>query len=180
MQEIKEFLPEIDIQKYLEDFSCIKDKDIEFFLKEKSLLFDKKSKARTYLVFNEEELEKGIFNILGYFTLSTKILHLPEELSKSQRKKIDGLYNSISEISTFLIGQLSKNDINNSSIDGKEILNYALKYIVDTKSIIGGRIVLIEVKNNDKLLKFYNNNDFILLKNKTENEEKLLQMIRVI
>ena len=48
-------------------------------------------------------------------------MYLPEELSKNQRKKIDGLYNSISEIPTFLIGQIGKNDENKENISGKEI-----------------------------------------------------------
>lgn len=49
-----------------------------------------------------------------------------------------------------------------------------LVIILQASSIIGGRIVLVELVNNSKLIDFYNKNDFILLPNKTENEEKLL------
>ena len=101
-------------------------------------------------------------------------------MSKNQRKKIDGLYPSVSEISTFLIGQIAKNDYNKSKITGDEILKYACYYILQASSIIGGRIVLVELVNNSKLIDFYNKNGFILLPNKTENEEKLLQMIKII
>lgn len=168
------------VERIIGSFLCEKNKDIDFFLKKKALLFQRKNKAKTYFILDEDELNRGIFNILGYFALSTKVLHLPEELSKNQRKKIDGLYTSVSEISTFLIGQIAKNDYNNSKITGDEILKYACYYILQASSIIGGRIVLVELVNNSKLIDFYNKNDFILLPNKTENEEKLLQMIKII
>lgn len=101
-------------------------------------------------------------------------------MSKSQRKKIDGLYNGISEISTFLIGQIGKNDKNKEKISGTDILQYACDYIEEACDIIAGRIILVELKNNSKLINFYKKNNFQLLKNSTKNEEKLLQMIKII
>lgn len=126
------------------------------------------------------ELSKGEFDILAYFALSTKVLYLPEELSRSQRKKIDGLYNGVSEISSFLIGQIGKNDKYKDRISGAKILQIACEYIEEAANIIAGRVVLVEVKNNPKLIQFYENNNFRLLKNRAENEEKLLQMIKII
>lgn len=129
---------------------------------------------------DEEEVELGKLNVLGYFALSTKVLHLPEDLTNSQRKKIDGLYTNISEISTFLIGQLAKNDLNKNRISGDEILQYAFDYISEASEIVGGRIILVELKDNEFLKTFYSKNKFFILQNKTENEENLLQMIRVL
>ena len=71
----------------IDNFSCKFDKDIENFFKDKSLLFQQKNKAKTYLILDNDKLEQGNFSILAYFALSTKVLHLPDELSKSQRKK---------------------------------------------------------------------------------------------
>ena len=102
------------VERIIGSFLCEKIKIQIFFLKRKPFYFKEKIKQK--LILDEDELKRGIFNILGYFALSTKVLHLPEELSKNQRKKID----------------------------------------------------------------FYNKNGFILLPNKTENEEKLLQMIKII
>lgn len=107
-------------------------------------------------------------------------MYLPEELSKNQRKKIDGLYNSISEIPTFLIGQIGKNDKNKENISGKEILKYACNFIEEASDIVAGRIILVELKNNQKLINFYTDNDFSLLYNNTKNEEDLLQMIKIV
>lgn len=175
---------EIELKKYfnglISHFYCKIDDDIEKFLKEKSLLFQNKNKARTYFIVDNDKLKKGEFDIFAYFVLSTKILYLPEELSKNQRKKIDGLYNSISEIPTFLIGQIGKNDENKENISGKEILKYACNFIEEASDIVAGRIILVELKNNQKLINFYINNGFSLLDNNTKNEEDLLQMIKII
>lgn len=180
MQEIKTILDNESIKKIISTFSCNIDKDIEKFLIENALLFESKNKAKTYFILDNDKLLNGEVEILAYFALSTKVLHLPDELSNSQRKKIDGLYNSISEISTFLIGQIAKNDKNQNNILGSEILDYACSYIERASSIVGGRIILIELKDNLKLIDFYQQNGFKLLNNKTENEEKLLQMIKII
>ena len=46
-----------EVLKLLSSFSCKKDKDIEFFLHNRAIEFEKLSKARTYLVFDQEQLE---------------------------------------------------------------------------------------------------------------------------
>ncbi len=84
------------------------------------------------------------------------------------------------EISTFLIGQIAKNDCNKDKISGKELIDYACSYIEEASEVVGGRIILVELKNNSKLIKFYEENQFYIFPNKTENEEKLLQMIKII
>ena len=90
------------------------------------------------------------------------------------------MYNGVSEVSTFLIGQIGKNDKNRDKISGAKILQYACDYIEEASEIIAGHVILVELKDNPKLINFYRNNNFKLLKNSTENEEKLLQMIRII
>lgn len=180
MQEMINLLPKEVIEDIIKTFSCHLDEDIEFFLKNKALLFQEKNKVRNYFILDEEKLSRQEFDILAYFALATKILYLPEELSKNQRKKIDGLYNSVSEVSTFLIGQIGKNDKNRDKISGAEILQYACDYIEEVSEIIAGRVILVELKNNPKLISFYKNNGFLLLNNSSHNEENLLQMIKII
>jgi len=50
----------------------------------------------------------------------------------------------------------------------------------EASDIIAGRIILVELKNNQKLINFYTDNDFSLLHNNTKNEEDLLQMIKIV
>lgn len=168
------------VKKVLNTFKCSKNKDVEMFLKEKACLFENKNKSRTYLILKEESLKNGKIEIMAYFTLSSKVLQLPEILSKSQRKKIDGLYSGTTKISVFLIGQIAKNDKNKNDISGDELLEYALSYIEKAQKIIGGKVILIETKNEIKLINFYERSNFKLLNGKINNDENLLQMIKII
>ena len=78
------------------------------------------------------------------------------------------------------LGQIGKNDENKENISGKEILKYACNFIKEASDIVAGRIILVELKNNQKLINFYTDNGFSLLDNNTKNEENLLQMIKII
>lgn len=80
-------------QELISIFNCEKDIDIENFLKEKAILFEKLGKSRTYFIFNEDEKE---FKILAYFTLALQVLKLPEEfLSGRRTKALDGFSSKI-------------------------------------------------------------------------------------
>jgi hypothetical protein len=113
------------LNRILSSFSCDKDKDIEFFLRNKAVDFEKVSKSRTYLFCDYQEFSENPIVVLGYFTLSLKVLILPDELSVHARKELDGFRGKIhgipiKEIPCFLIGQLAKNsNIANNPISGK-------------------------------------------------------------
>ncbi len=107
-----------------------------------------------------------------------KTLFISENISYFKRKKLDGLYKSCSYISCYLIGQLSKNDLYKEYIKGKEIIDYAINIFEKTFEYLGGRFVLVECNENEKLLKFYNENQFQYLQ-KDENDN-LVQLIRLL
>ena len=119
--------------------------------------------------------------ILGYFTIALKVLELDDDVSKTKRKKLDGLNKEIPFTPVYLIGQLGKNNIYKSEISGKEIIDFAIYEIMKSFNVIGGRIVLVECSNNQNLTKFYQDNDFELLQETTDkNNNKLLQFIRFL
>ena len=62
------------LNKILSSFSCDKDLDIEFFLKNKAVDFETISKSWTYLYCDYQKLLENKIVILGYFTLSLKVL----------------------------------------------------------------------------------------------------------
>ena len=68
-------------------------------------------------------------------------------------------------LSAHLIGQLGKNfsSGNNLLISGHELLNLALQKIYEAQKLIGGRIVYVECEDKEKLLSFYDKNDFQLV-----------------
>ena len=110
-------------------FFCIREPDIEHFLKNKAVLFEKLGNSRTFLIFNDDEDE---FKILAYYTLGLQVLKVPEELlSGSKTKYLDGFSSKrkgkiITEFPTILIGQLGKNDLYEDYITGSEVMHYCL------------------------------------------------------
>ncbi len=111
---------------------------------------------------------------------------LPDELSVHARKELDGFRSKIhgipiKEIPCFLIGQLAKNsNIANNPISGKKLLTYANSIIKSVISSIGGRIILIECQENEKLLKFYSDNGFYEFVRDSYNDKTMVQMLKKI
>ena len=91
---LKDLISEIEdekLNKLLTSFKCDLDPDIEFFLKDRAVTFERLSKARTYLIIDEDELEtKSIeeINILGYVALALKVLTVPESVSNRMRSQV--------------------------------------------------------------------------------------------
>ena len=98
-----------ELSELLSSFSCEKDEDIEYFLHNRAIEFEKLSKARTYLVLNQEQLEnkEKHLTIYGYISLALKILSVPQDMSNRMRKELDGFSAKIhgEQISDFQIGR---------------------------------------------------------------------------
>ena len=173
----------------LSSFSCIKDNDIEYFLHEKAIDFEVRSKARTYIIFNEEELtSKSIdqLTIYGYVTIALKVLSVPDQLSSNQRKQLDGLSakihgEKIKDFPCYLIGQLARNDnLTKENLPGEDLIQFAFDVIAQANEIVGGRIILIECKNEEKLISFYKNAGFRILSKESVGNNDMVQMIQKI
>ena len=75
----------------LKNFICIYDEDVQKFLNENALKYEKRNWGRTYLVLNmplDEFLNDENSKIEGYFTLNLKAINFPENTSNSLRKKL--------------------------------------------------------------------------------------------
>ena len=157
------------------EFSC-QDAEVESFLKEKAIEFDKRSKSRTYLLADGDDDEKIV--IWGYYTLTLKSLKFNTGLSNSKVKKIDGFRSDVAETESILIGQLGKDYLHREKISGFEIIEYALDDIYAAHRIVGSRIVFLECASNEKVIRFYRDNGFAHLQNSEDG--KYLQMIRFL
>lgn len=169
-------------QELISIFMCEKDKDIETFLKEKAVLFEKLGKSRTYFIFDEDRDE---FNILAYFTLAMQVLKVPEELFSGRKTKfLDGFGSKIrgtkiTEFPSILIGQIAKNDLYKELISGSEVMKYCLATIFKGQAVLGGRIIMLECKDIEYLIGLYKKFGFMKLERDYETNE-LLQMIKVL
>lgn len=161
------------IESYVANFYCSKDSDIENFLKQKAMLFEKLGKARTFLIVNDE------LEIIGYFSLALSILDVPKFLSNRKRKDLDGLSAKrkgvlVKKIPSILIGQFAKNDLYGNKFSGEKLLEICLSKILEGQKILGGRIIMVECKNQPNLVNFYEHADFTLTTNDFGKEDLLV------
>lgn len=135
-------------------------------MQDRAIEFERLNKSRTYILCDEDSLNDNKFEMLGYFALSLKVLIVPDNMSIRARKELDGYRGKlhgkpIREIPCFLIGQLAKNsNVLETAITGEQLLSSAIAVIKSVQEQIGGRYVMIECRNIDKLIKFYNDNGF--------------------
>lgn len=169
-------------QELISIFLCRKDNDIENFLKEKAITFEKLGKSRTFLVFDEDAEEP---RILGYYTLALQVLKIPEEFSNRKIKVLDGFNakingEKVTELPTILIGQFAKNELYiDSGFSGDELMQYCLNTLLDGQQRLGGRIIMLECKDIPYLIKFYGNYGFTRL-DRDYNEDEFIQLIRIL
>lgn len=180
-----------ELATMLSSFSCCDDPDIEMYLRDRAVNFEQLQKSRTYLIMDEEQLVDDSLNvddliIYGYYSLALKVLSVPDDLSNNQRKELDGFnakYNGepISDFPCYLIGQLARNsDVPKEVLSGKEILDMAYSVILDAVEAVGGRIIMVECHDDEKLIAFYESNDFSILSSLPDNDIAMKQMIRKI
>lgn len=184
LQELLNKYDELDVIKELKKFKSISvypKNDIEIFLQEKSIRFEKSCVSTTHLIFDD-----NIEEMLGYFTIANRSLILSKEelnvLSKTQQKKLSNsgsvLRNGDLMTSSFLLGQLGKNysdDIENL-ITGRELLTFAYDLFLKIKELINVKYIWLECQNEPKLISFYQNFGFKMLESLT-SEEGLKVMI---
>lgn len=186
---LKEFIEETSEEiasGVFSHFECVRDPDIADFLIHKAIPFEKTNRSRTYLILDENAIySDNQLVLLGYCSVSLQVLKIPEGASKSQIKKLDGLYTRnrsgdgpITEIPAYLIGQIGKNDRFTNALAGSTILEVALAAIGKAKESVGGRVVFIECRPIPQLIQFYKQNGFTYLQE--DPTDKMHQMYIVI
>lgn len=162
-------------------FVC-RNKDVENFLKNKAIQSTKLYTSATYLVLENLDL-------LGYFTLATKMLTIkPESLTSSQAKIIRRFVSLDSDTNTFrlpavLLAQFGRNFSDDSeSINGIDLMRIAFERIEKAVSLTSGKVAFLECEPKEKLVNFYRNCGFRLLNNVVYSKEnkELVQLFRVI
>lgn len=114
-----------------------------------------------------------------------KVLDLPEGLSNRKRLKLDGFAGKIDgepirSIPCYLIGQLAKNTAAENAVSGAKLLGYAMRIIASAAENVGGRIVLIECRDDQHLRDFYRANGFEELDKIPDKSVPMVQMIKAI
>lgn len=143
-------------KEYLADFYCGKNDDIDFFINEKAIIFEKSNYSKTFLVYSQKF---GKAKLVGFYSLATKHFELgSRKFKRNERLELFG-YTNIQEnkIPAILIGQLSKNfkDGNNKLITGELLMSLAFERILEVNRSIPLAVVMLDCADEPKLIKFY-------------------------
>lgn len=156
------------VKKSLKTFVCTKNTDVQDFLHNKAITFERNLRSCTYLYVSNADK-----SVAAYITLGIKSL-LTNDLSDEAIVFLDGYTNEILSIPCYLIAQLGKSDTCKEKI-GKFLLDDALSIIDKSQDSLKGRFVLIDSVNDEKVIDFYKQNSFIALEN-----DKSLKSIKMI
>jgi len=161
----------------LSTFRCRRDSDIEDFLRNKAIPFEKAHKGRTYLVVGKESAESKELRIQAYFSLALSNMRIQKGVSRTQRKRLNGIF-ADDLVPCFLIGQLARNDQHPEEIGGDEIVAHAMSICKMGHDLVGGRFVRVDCRDIPGLVDFYERNGFRRLQ--TDDKTGLLQLVRFI
>lgn len=154
-------------------FSCHREEDLENFLVNKAITYEKADIGKTYLCAEKEGLQAGNFKIMAYFTIAQRSVDITE-ISSKKRKKMLGSFpgrDNLKSISAFLIGQLGRSDeYNNDDLSGQQILNECYHAISLAAKIVGGKLLVLECREH-MYEKFYEKQGFKKLYDKLNDED---------
>lgn len=170
-------LKTVDIDKYnfliekINNFNS-QNEDVQSFLVNKSIDFENRNKACSFLYFN------NCGELLGYFTLCVKNLIFAENVKGAAKQKIDGFRKDADSAVVYLIGQLGRDSRYSAKGFGYQLLNSAMEYLFTAQDIVGGRYCLVETENsesNAKVIKFYTDYGFNILQvDESDNYKQLV------
>lgn len=191
LEEMMNELGDEVLKSVLFSFSCTYDEDIQNFLHNRAIEFERLLKSRTYLIVSDEQIRNpniafDEITIYGYISLAVKVFTVPKATSNRQRQQLDGFSakehgKQISNFPCYLIGQLARNsNVPKESISGAELLTFAYRTIGEVVKLVGGRNILVECRNNKKLIQFYLNNGFYQISQVPDENQTMIQMIRRI
>ncbi|MDR2834268.1 MAG: GNAT family acetyltransferase [Streptococcaceae bacterium] len=172
-----------DVKDILHSFSS-NSEDIQNFLHNRAIQFERTGIARTYLVIYSSDDEEFL---AGYFSIANKALNVTqknfEKLSNTQRKLLlgQGYRDNTSKnyvSSSVLLGQIGKNfSSENTLVSGTDILGVAKDTIKEIYKILGGKILWLECEDTKELRNFYEKNGFSLL-NGFQNDKDFLVYVK--
>ncbi len=158
---------------YLSSFTCTKNPDVQDFLRTKCISFQKKNSTRTYLLISEKDKR-----ILGYYRLALKSVFLEPKIFPSNIRRLTNImkHEDCELVNAFLIGQIGRDDqYTSKDISLTDFLDIIISQIEDVRKVVGGASILVEVSDEPKLIKKYQEYGFELLQNDRTSLSQLWQ-----
>ena len=137
------------VENAFKRFSCQREVDLENFLVSKAITYENTDFGKTYLLVDTKLFEMGELSIIAYFTIAHTAVDI-SNLSKKKKRAALGNYpgrEGLNFVSSYLIGQLGRNDAYNSSdLSGEQILNECYHAISLAALAVGGRLLVLECR----------------------------------
>lgn len=137
------------LNRAFQKFSCQREIDLENFLQDKAILYEKTGLGKTFLLLDSEELMSKNFVVAAYFTIAQKAIDI-SQISNKKRRKMLGAYpgrDTLKSIPAYLIGQLGRSDSYTSNqLSGETILNECYSAISMAARIVGGNLIVLECR----------------------------------
>lgn len=189
LNNLMQELGENKTKSILSNFECRKNSDVEDFIRNKAIEFDKRGFAKTYLIFFNDS--NGGIRLVGYFSLANKPFYINSSgLTSNMKRKINtyGTYDVALKkyiVPAILIGQFAKNHHcrYNTLISGDELMKMAIQKVVDIQDQIGGHFVYVECEKEEKVIKFYESHGFVIFGEREcgdRNESKTKKLIQLL
>lgn len=161
IQDMLKAVGEEELQRLLSDFSSPLNKEVEDFVRNKSIDFAQKKLPVTYLVIRKTS--DGRIVLAGIFTLAHKAVEVTNtNISKTARRKLSR-YAKLEEetdkyhVSAFLIAQFGKNSAVSDEwkISGNELMDLTFEILKHVQYYVGGGVVYLDCEDVDQVLAFY-------------------------
>lgn len=170
-KQLTEFADKEKVNRTLSSFYCVKDPDIQDFVRRNMNKFDDKSICRSYLILDRKNSDDENFCVLGFFALALKILRVDQSKLSRKQKKDMNLLREQEGIPSYFIAQLGKNDMFKHNFEGRYLLDEAVNIVYDCMGLLGGTIVWLEAnKEAASVVKFYKDNGFIELQSELQED----------
>ena len=154
----------------LSGFSCPQNKEIEKFIKTKAIDFERINLTWTFLIFIRVD---NSLKLVAFYSLGLGRVVIRKKLTRKQKKQYFGTTYPIGkDISTVLIGQISKNYSfdHQKYVKGSDIINIIIEKLVEINKSISAVSVQIECEDVNNLKLFYEQFGFkFLYKNDKNN-----------
>ena len=188
IQDMLKAIGEEGLLRLLSDFSCPLNREVEDFVRNKSIDFAQRKLSITYLVIKKTNEARNI--LVGVYTVSHKAIEITNSnISNTTRKRLlryavlDKNTNKYN-ISAFLIAQFGKNNAvpEEHSITGNELMDLTFELLKHVQYCVGGGVVYLECEDVVKVLEFYQNdcNRFKIFGERESDvdRKKYLQLLR--
>jgi hypothetical protein len=162
----------LEIETQLKEFSCARNTDVQSFIREKAIRYERSGLSRAYLYLKTNKSIGNRYSVVAYFAIAITSVDFTG-VSRSKRTKVLGGTPGRDDQEHFgglLVAQLARDDSYDSAvIDGTELLEDCEAMVEQGRIYLGGRMLYVDCR--EELVRFYERNGYKVLKTVPEERD---------